>query len=346
MRGDKGRHGREPRTSGRRVIANAIPVVLIALLAAELIVRAAAPKLRDPLIWPDWEAQNKVAAMDRLAEAGGASVVFVGSSMVNAGINPREAARMLGVRKPAFNAALNGSDLRSIDAWTRNVVVPRLRPRVVVIGFNAGEANDNRTATDLYDRFGQSPLGRVAIEQGGLLARVDAWFVERAYLIRYRSVLRNPIDAVIGHDPQQDRQRSDAWGRLAAIAGLHRRPYNPGLARNLGNFDRMFADFTTGGVQFDALERTIRSLKADGVGVVLVRMPITKDILPRYPRGESDRSAFTQVLTTFAARMNVPLIDAEAEISSPSFFVDPVHLNAEGMAMLTRIVAEGVKNGS
>jgi hypothetical protein len=317
--------------------------VITLLLLAELGVRAAAPKLRDPLLWPDWEAQHKVAAMDRLAERGGASVVFVGSSMVNAGIDPALMTRVLGEKRPAFNGALNGADMRVIEAWTRNAVVPRLRPRIVVIGFNTAETNDARESTDLYDAFVASPLGRVASEQGGVLARVDSWLIEHSYLARYRRVLRHPVDAIVGHDAAEDRQRVGPLGRLLVLNMFQTRPYTSGLAGQLGNFNRAFANYSVGGPQLRALERLVRSLREQSIGVVLVRMPVTPDVIPRHTAGQADRDELTRTLSAFVRRNRLQLLDMDARFPSTSLFVDPVHLNAEGMEMLTSLVAEELK---
>jgi GDSL-like lipase/acylhydrolase family protein len=330
--------------ASRRRIRSASPLVIVLVLLAELAVRAAAPKLRDPLLWPDWEAQNKVAAMDALGAKGGASVVFVGSSMVNAGFNPELATEMLGAKHPAFNAALNGSDLNTTDIWTRRVVVPRLHPKVVVVGFNSGELNDHwQDTSGLYSKMLQSPYGKRAAEAGGVLAKADAWLIDRSYLIRYRSVFRNPVDAVIGHDRAQDAQAVDPLGRFVALTKFQRRPYTPGLSKQLGIWDEVFRNYRPGGKQFTALNRLVKDLTSKGIRVVLVRMPVTADIVPLHPQGRADRERFTRAIAGFVAEHPVTFIDAELAIGpSPDLFVDPLHLNAQGQRRTTTFVVDAL----
>ena len=127
---------------GGRVSLSLLMVVLV-LGGSELAVRAVSSKLQPPLLWVNREAQNKAVAMDALRRSkGGASVVFVGSSMTNAAADPALATRLLGVKRPAFNAALDGADLRALEFWTLRVVVPKLRPRAVVIGVSSREFNE------------------------------------------------------------------------------------------------------------------------------------------------------------------------------------------------------------
>jgi hypothetical protein len=337
-----------PPPSRRRRIGTAIPLVIVFVLLAELVVRAAAPKLRDPLLWPDWEAQHKVAAMDALGAKGGASVVFVGSSMVNAGYDPGLATELLKAKRPAFNAALNGSDLRMTDLWTRKVVVPRLHPKIVVVGFNSGELNDHwQNAAGVYSRMLQSKYGKRVAGAGGLLARIDASLIERSYLMRYRSVLRSPVDAFIGHDRAQDTQAVDPLGRLLALTSFQHRPYSPGLSRQLGIWDTVFRNYRPGGKQFTALDHLVKDLTSQGIRVVLVRMPVTKDIIPLHPQGQADRDRFARAIAAFVAGHPVTFINAEAVIgSSTTLFVDPLHLNDEGKRRTTTFIVESLKEPS
>jgi hypothetical protein len=323
-----------------------VTAALLVMALAELGVRAAAPKLREPLLWADWEAQNKVAAMDRLARRGGASVVLLGSSMMNAAANAEALGAALGVRRPAFNAALNGADLRTVELWARRIVVPRLRPRIVVIGFNAGEFNANGDIqNELYGKLVESPLGRAAIGGGSVLDRLESWLVQRSYLIRYRSVLRQPWDAAVGQDPGRRRLAVTPAGTLEIIDRFHARPYTPGAARQLANWDRAFTRYAPGGPQRAALERLVRDLVRQGVTVIVVRMPVTGDLARLLPRGTADLEAFGRALAAFVSSHPVRFVDADAALGGDtSLFTDPLHLNAAGAARFTAILADALRS--
>jgi hypothetical protein len=324
---------------GSRRLRSAIPLAILLVLLAELAIRAAEPKLRDPLLWPGWEAQNKVVAMDRLGGHRGASVAFVGSSMVNAGLSAEVATRELRGKRPAFNAALNGSDLRATSIWTREVVVPRLHPDVVVVGFNSGELNDHWNEPDsLYARLIESPYGKRAAGEGGVLTQIDTWLMDRSSLIRHRTVLRNPMDA-FSKERAQRRQGVDRLGRLIALENFQQRPYTAGLSNQLGAWDEVFRNYRPGGEQFRAMDRLVRDLTRQGIKVVLVRMPVTMDVVPLHPTGVADREAFGRALMSFVSSHPVTFLDGEAAIGhETSQFVDPLHLNVAGERTLTTYV--------
>src|SRR5437879_5105086 len=108
----------------------AIGGLVLAFAAAEIALRLTSSKLRPLTEWRSWEMQHKVAAMDEVAREGGASVVAIGSSMINAAVDPDRLSLQLRRSRPAFNAGLNGAGIRLLELWTLKVVVPTLRPDV------------------------------------------------------------------------------------------------------------------------------------------------------------------------------------------------------------------------
>lgn len=304
-------------------------VAFLALGSSELAVRAAADRLREPLLWPNWEVQNKIERMDELSRRGGASVVFIGSSMVNAGADPTLITQLLDLRRPAFNAALNGSHTRSNDLWARELVVPRLSPKVVVVGFNSEAFNEHGLQQkSFYQKLVRSPLGG-ELGQGNLLDRVEGWLTSRSYLVRYRFLLRRPRDAVNKAGDRKAAIRIDRLGVLGAMKPFHERAYQPLPDRQA--WDRVFLDYMPGGEQLAALDRLIRDLTERGIKVVIVRMPVTADATALHPHGRADQESFSRVLDEFVSSHRVTYFDAESAIGkSTSLFVDPFHLNTEG----------------
>src|ERR1044071_1173473 len=164
-------------------------LLFVFIAAAELTVRAAAADLRTPLLWPAWEAQNKIAAMDAMARTGGTPIALVGGSTVDDGFDPHQIETLLHTKRVPFDAGLQGADMRIVDMWTRTIVVPRLHPRVVVIGMNSVQFNDNWKSTQtLYARTLKTPVGRQMAGQATVLDRITNWFNEHSYLVRNRTV--------------------------------------------------------------------------------------------------------------------------------------------------------------
>ena len=304
---------------------------LALLLAAELALRAAFPRLglRD---WPNWEFENKVRAMDRLARRGGASVITVGSSMVQAAVDPHLLSALLARERPAFNAALNGATARTLELWTRHIVVPRLRPDMVMFGFNSIEMNDNSlVAQRIFDQFRTSRPWRRLRDEGSIFRRAIFRLESASYLVRFRRYVRK-----------------SAWsgakrGKLAEVSEL-------GYLRGVGVFEwrsygirehqrkiwgEALQDFRAGGHEFEALGGLIRALRDANIPVLLVRMPISEDWIPLHPKGDQDYRAFERKLQAFVGSNDVRFVDLMPGFTSLDDFVDPVHLSPAGKRRFT-----------
>ena len=196
----------------RVVVAATIAIVLL----AELGVRAASGPLQEPRAFHNWEAQNKVTRMDQLSRQGGASVVFMGSSMMNAGIDPELFRQGRTDPRPPFLAAINGSDPRMDEVWLRYVAVPRLKPSTVVIGLTSRDFND-AVRPQQYSLFVSSPGAEEAMGTESALDEAERRLADVSYLVRYRDELRKPVETLRGGDPREDKLGVSRLGVLAAI---------------------------------------------------------------------------------------------------------------------------------
>lgn len=324
-----------------RVIAF-VGLLLGFIAAAEITVRAAASDLKEPLLWPAWEQQNKIAAMDVLSRTGGSPIVLVGGSTVDDGFDPAQLRAMLHTKRPIFDAGLQGADMRVVDMWTRNVVVPRLHPKVIVIGMNSVQFNDNwKSQRTLYARTLESATGRQMAGTATVLDRITNWFNNTSYLVRYRSVLRNPWTA-FGRSGGQRGQAVTPTGLF--VHGDPIRPYGTDLLGFPDFWAGAFANYGVGGVQFQALDRLVRSLTAQHIKVAIVRMPTTSDFPSFFPHKDQDVATYDAVLRRFVATHDVQLFDAQSAIPGDhALFADPIHLKATGRARLTEFVGRSLQ---
>jgi hypothetical protein len=313
----------------------ALATTIAVLLAAELGVRAIADRLPPRLDWHTAEAQKKVAQMDALARRGGANVVFVGSSVVRNGAEPDVLSAALGVS--AYNAGLTAGVPRLMEPWTLDVVIPRLRPKVLVIGVTSFDFSEAKVRS-FYEAFRASPAARRAMGVDSVLDRVDRWLGDHVDLWGYRQTLRRPdavLDALRGRplpaDPDVDETKDngrDAAGefrtfeqRTAGAAGL------PVDNWSLGTDDPA------------ALGRLIDGAKAQGIAVLLVDMPVTDDYVAKHPHGEADYATYLQALRALAHDAGVPLVELDA-MRDHRYFMDEVHMNRAGAETFTgRLVA-------
>jgi hypothetical protein len=322
-----------------RLIKNArfaLGIVLVGLVLTELAVRATAARLPPVLEWPDWETQNKIEAIDRLAARGGASIVTVGSSVVNAGFDPTVMTRMMGDGRPAFNGALNASNAPLTELWTLRVVVPRLHPRMVIIGTNANELNGPDTVDRrFYNLLVHSRGWRKVIGGGSLYERADDLAARWSYLIRYRAALRQPTSFF---HPLRDK-RDQAVGPLGAI----RTNPHGARARNPFRSDTLGGS-AIGRRRLAALGRLADTLRAQGIDVVVVRMPSVEEIgiaksTPGYAR-------FEKTLGAFIAAHPVRYFDMRPLFTDVHDFADNHHLNQQGKLRMSQLVADKLRTRS
>ena len=316
----------------RRRLPVPIVAALVVLLLAEIGLRVASPKLGPLNAWNDWEVTRKVEAIDALAAKGGASVVFVGSSMVNAAADPVLYSELSGAKRPAFNAALNGAGTRLFDLWTMHVVVPRLHPKVVVVGLSSRELNDLGSSSEqAYQSVRGSPGGRSVAPD---LSPTE-WILragDQSYLVRYRQRLRSP-STLFDIPPGAGRNSVGRLGTLAALRIFTRPQYlTEDFHKNV--VPRTLARFAVGGRALDALRHLVDELTAARIRVVLVKMPVTQDAIDAHPHGAEDYRRFEQILATFASQTQV--IDADAWFDGTAEFADPFHLNSKGRERFTR----------
>ncbi|MGH2759054.1 MAG: hypothetical protein ACRDKJ_05755 [Actinomycetota bacterium] len=331
--------------SGKRGLVLSLVVAVAVVFGAELVVRAAASRLPEPLVWNDREVQNKVARMEALGRnVPGASAVFVGSSSMNAAADPILTDRLIGAKtRPSFNAALNGADLRSLEIWVTRVVLPKLRPQVIVLGTTSLELNDNGiTQADFFRKFTRSEGARRVRGGLGPRTRVEAWAEDNSYLARYRTELRRP-GTILKGDAQADRARVGSQGILASIPQFHSRPYAIPAEFRRRTEQESYHDYTVGGSQLQALERLADTLESRGVSLIFVKLPVTKDLIPMHPRGRTDYARYERTVEGFAEDHEVGVVDASAHIGDAGDFVDPIHLNANGMRTFTQLIAPTIR---
>lgn len=316
-------------------------VVLVLLLVLEVSTRVIESRLPDPLVWHSYETQRKVEQMDDLA-ATGVDVVFFGSSMVNAAVIPALFESTAGGGITAYNAALSSGTPRLTAAWGLNVVLPRLRPKLVVIGTSSVDMTDNgRARTLFYDGFRNSPAGLEVLGTEDILDRTDRFLREHLALWAHRAELRDPAalwDAVRGNEPTVDgpTESMDARGHLTNLEAqpFDQRPFRDGIAGvsvwGLGTEDP------------GALRRLIAGAEATGARVVLVDLPITAEYIAFHPRGDADYQASKRAIAEMANDTGAGLIDLD-QPRDHALFADELHLNGDGARRFTATLANALR---
>jgi len=336
-------------------------VIVVGASVLELAIRVVAPRLPAPLDWHAWEAQHKVAAMQELVPMGGASVVGVGSSMMNTSLDANLLTEMLGSGSPVFNAGLNGATMRTIERWTLDVVLPMLKPHLVVLGLQSLELNDGsyggkRSLKELKKSYGWRRRRTGASGPQRMLLALE----RRSYLVRYRRFFVEPSIAKrrrlfrlrrFVNDPRYLFRKSR--GRFAAVSPLgmldalrvfKERTYRiPDRIRRVW-VEQYLNDFEVGGTELAALRRLVHGVRSSGIPILVVQTPTTPDWTALHPGGEQDFDRFKAALSSAIRELDVPFVDMTPAFSSLEPFADPIHLNQTGWRRFTGIICDQIGN--
>jgi hypothetical protein len=329
------------RMAGLLVLAAAVVVFGI----AETAVRAIEPRLEPPVLWGDLETQWKVAQMDGLAAKGGADVVFLGSSIVNAGIDPALYAQLSESGTVAYNAALNATSPQLLELWAGEIVLPRLQPDLVVIGLSSRELNDHGISqTEQYDRYVESIARAFEIAQPTIPQRIDRAMSEVSAVVRLRSEIRRPF--VVFNELRGTTSPSLVLTDQGATTRLRGMEYHVPEEFRDRTVNRDLVDYQVGGVEMGALSRLVDEIRSTGAEVLLVDMPVVEAAyVPMHPNGRADFDAYRAALREFADQNDVQLIIPPDQPWPAEQFADPLHLNQSGVDELTTWLWETTNAG-
>ena len=322
----------------RRLMPWPVLVAVIVLVAAEVGVRLGRASLDDPASqWPAPELAKKYDSMQALSRLHAhPDVILVGDSMMDAAGDPDGLDAATGLT--VYNASVAGEALAVISDWTTKIVVPRIPPRMVVIGLSSNELNPRVLAPGAANvAYRASRAVRAAEGTSGAIDRADDWLRQHSMLYRYRVSLRHPLTTPskpVSFDPPltatgQDRafysqrylQQGDAAQARAEVDGV--------IAALRG--------FTVGPKNVDLLQGLIAQLRHQGIAVLLVAMPVTQDLITLHPGGAGD---YQRAMDTFAAiAQRAGATFAQAGVWPTTMFADPVHLNGTGSVRFTQYLA-------
>ncbi len=333
----------------RRLVARArasgssLLVAVGVLLVAELGVRALAGPLHEPMVWRDRETSAKAAQIAGLGDAGGAEVVLVGSSMTNAAVDPVALTEALGTSRPAYNAALNGASTPTLATWVEEVVIPQLRPDLIVVGLSSRELNGRgRNQDEELTSFSSSPAVERLTGGGGWSGRIERALEDASALVRYRTTLRRPLEAFDDtKGPPRPRDMLQPLGVLRALRVFASADYRVTADFRARMVDRVFNDYEIGTREVAALHELYEIAERADVDVAVVLMPITEDAVTMHPNGADDLARFEAAIADATEGRRV--LDLRSGFQDLRLFADPLHLNGQGRADFTTALAEALR---
>ncbi len=318
----------EPIT-GRRWRQLLVAVVLF-LVVAELCTRLIASHLETPLQWDTYETQRKVQQIDALSQHGGADVVFLGSSIVDDGLEPQVIDQQLGSGVLSYNAGLTASIPRMTLKWAQYVVIPKLHPKVIVLGLDAydfGAEDPNRTS--VYNLYVGSSGARQAMGTDDPIQAADRWLGQVSSLWFHKYQLRDPaavLHAIEGHPAPVDIGAADvdALGRQTEDQFFH---WTNAATVTVNGW-------SLGSQDVDAVKQLISLAQAHHIQVVLVNMPATKEFVAEMPHGQTTYQIFNNEVSSLGRQTGSPVLNYQS-VSNHALFKDNIHLNYEGTELVS-----------
>lgn len=326
------RHSR----TGRTVLV--VAIVVLVVLACELATRGISGRLYPPE-WAAGEVAFKTRQLEQVHETGRVDTVFLGDSMIDAGVNPLTFATAAPSTGTGYNAALLGAPLPAQQLWSDRIVLDRLAPTLAVLGVSPTSVSTLGVGSRDRLTYGEVITDNVRSLDDDAWARLADQVGEHVELVRYRTSLRNPrlvasatwqtltgegsLDSSV-RPPSFWAQNVADHGQVLSYGGGLAAPTGPeGLITNIKTM--LDADMVMA-----PLDDAVGALRQRGVSVVLVVPPTALDVMAASGVDVDRWQAAARRIGERAAELDVPFLDYTAAGFDRSRFFDPFHLNRSG----------------
>jgi hypothetical protein len=326
------------------VLWRALLLLAVLLAAAEGLARSAWVQQRlevASLGNYHYQFEIKWFQLQRYVQAhGGVDVLFLGSSLVNSGIQPQEVNR-------AFVEASGEPELRIFNFGVEgltvqpNSVVARLlaesfHPGVIIFGTEIRDYAANN-GVETAEKFLSDPWLRYRLGEFSL----RGWLAEHSAAYRYFLAYRNWMSWGFAESHGLVLRRSaaltadgyDVENRVAERAQLEVDPSNPEDAEALA----IFAGFRIDEGRLADLQALLDLQQAAGVRVLVVEMPVTPQFYQLFEQGQAAHDEFVQVVSAQVEAAGSVFYPALPEEQLPEDGrSDRVHLSKYGAAVFSR----------
>lgn len=306
------------------MLKNRVFLFLIGLLVSVLLleggVRAASPLLGPPLVsWNTMEDAKRLKLDEFRDKYQSPEYVFMGNSTTLIGLNPTVFDLQAGLKAgSSFNAAMNGSDIKTMRDFAKSYIIERIKPTNLVLLFS----NSSMIHGPRYEE----------------LITESSNFFSNSYLYRYRNTLRNPmtvntfIRVLKNRDTRQgivfrwaDNLDDFGYSKYEETnATFPEEGWNPRVDNSLDPFSTQ--------VDKSKLKYLIEIrdfAKEIGVNLIIGTVPLlAKD---REYRG---------TIRAIADDLGIGFIQGNDSVGQGKYFQDGIHLNREGAKKFSEFMAK------
>ncbi len=330
-----------------RELGLSLVVVALCLVLVELALRTETAYRLLPLARPyySFDVTRRVHDLEQLVqEHGRVDVLFVGSSVVRAAIDPRRFDAALSKQgQPAitsFNGGLSKMYPVGAKLYLEHVWLERAHPRFVLHGVREAELRSGQKRPTYLDYGRIEPLWR----ERSVLGRAQATLLAELQLLQYRGTMNTVLSRMKNGSPWHIRESGE---RPSDVRGF-RREKRP-LAVNRRHASKRLWKYTGKqprakryAISMPALEAMQALCKRAGATYVLVNMPEHPERFgKRYGRATFDD--YHRRVRAWADAHGVPFLDVtDARLDAfadDRWYSDYHHLSPDGAQHFTDLLA-------
>jgi hypothetical protein len=277
-------------------------------------------------------------------EHGGVDVIFLGSSLVNSGIDPAvfteayaEQTGEEGLR--AFNFGIEGMTIEP-NSVVAKILVETYHPKALIFGTEIRDYYA-KNGVEVTERFLSNDW--VRYRNGDF--NLKGWLAEHSAAYPYYLAYRNWLtwkfyDNFTTITGRIDTMLPDGYEIEHAVNTFHTEMPDPSNPEDKEAMD-FFADFNIAESRLDDLRSLIALGKENGVEVVFVEMPVSPTFFGYFQRGEEEHAHFVAVVSEIVKDSGNVFVPAPPEDLFPvKGRSDRVHLNKYGAPIFSEFLGE------
>ena len=302
---------------------------IIGLLTSALLleggVRVASPLLGPPLVsWNTMEDAKRLKLDEFREKYQSPDYVFMGNSTTLIGFNPTVFDSMAGLAPgSSFNAAMNGSDIKTIRDFALSYIVKKVNPKNLVLLFS----NIPMIYDPGYEAFKSE----------------ETKFLSNSYLYKYRNTLRDPmtINTFIRVAKNRDTRQGIVYRWADNIDDFGYTKYETTDATNpskgwLPN-QEVKIDSKSYPVDLSNLQYLIEIrnfANENGVNLIIGTVPLLSQDLK-----------YRGTVREIADKLGVGFIQGNDAVGQGMYFQDGIHLNREGAKIFSEYMSNALAGG-
>jgi hypothetical protein len=298
--------------------------LLLSVLVLELSARAISPVLGPPLIsWNTMEDAKKLKLEEYLEKYQNPEYVFMGNSTTLIGLNPSifDASANLPIGS-SFNAAMNGSDIKTIRDFALDFIIDEVKPENLVLLFS----NTSMIQGPKYQDF----------------KRDSRNVLSKSYLYEYRNTFRDPmtVNTILRTLKFQDTRQGivyrwadniDEFGYTkyeTTDATFPEAGWDPKKAINLDSKSYLIDDS-----KLRYLTEIRDYAEKNGVNLIIGTVPLLAQDL-----------SYRGTVRKIADDLGVGFIQGNDAVGQGKYFQDGIHLNREGAKLFSEHLGKSISS--